>query len=168
MIDCLLGCEQGGRALEELPNRSSLRQGLIGGGSPARYSTCFGKMAPLLSMPDEGELHMQGRLASGKDIFGPLIRRYLLENRHRVSVEMLPDADLAAQREAAERDRLAAARSAMGPEDIQAVIQETKELKERQVSGPSLCSHPMTLGSGHWGHASACSCGPHTGLEQKS
>lgn len=119
-------------------------------------------------MPDEGELHMQGRLALGEDIFGPLIRKYLLENRHRVSVEMLPDADLAAQREAAERDRLAAARSAMGPEDIQAVIQETKELKERQVSGPSLCSHPMTLGSAHWGHASACTCGLYMGLEQKS
>ena len=135
---------------------------------PARYSACFGKMAPLLSMPDEGELRMQGRLASGEDIFGPLIRKYLLENRHRVSVEMLPDADLAAQREAAERDRLATARSAMGPEDIQAVVQETKELKDRQVSGPSLCLHPATLGPAHWGHASAGTCGLYTGPEQES
>ncbi len=77
---------------------------------------------------------LQGRLASGEDIFGPLIRKYLLENKHRVSVEMLPDKDLAAQREAAERDRLATVRSAMGPEDIEAVIKETRELKERQVS----------------------------------
>ena len=76
---------------------------------------------------------MQGRLASGEDIFGPLIRKYLLDNKHRVSVEMLPDKDLAAQREAAERDRLATVRSAMGPEDIEAVIKETRELKERQV-----------------------------------
>ena len=77
---------------------------------------------------------LQGRLASGEDIFGPLIRKYLLDNRHRVSVEMLPDKDLAAQREAAERDRLAAMRSAMGPEDLEAIIKETRELKERQVS----------------------------------
>ncbi|CAL5227379.1 g10329 [Coccomyxa viridis] len=76
--------------------------------------------------------HFKGRLASGEDIFGPLIRKYLLENKHRVSVEMLPDKDLAAQREAAERDRLATVRSAMGPEDIEAVIKETRELKERQ------------------------------------
>ena len=77
---------------------------------------------------------LQGRLASGEDIFGPLIRKYLLDNKHRVSVEMLPDTGLAAQREAAERDRLAAVRSALGPEDIEAIIKETRELKERQVS----------------------------------
>ena len=77
---------------------------------------------------------LQGRLASGEDIFGPLIRKYLLDNRHRVSVEMLPDTGLAAQRAAAERERLAAVRSALGPEDIEAIIRETRELKERQVS----------------------------------
>ena len=80
---------------------------------------------------------LQGRLASGEDIFGPLIRKYLLDNKHRVSVEMLPDKDLAAQREATERDRLATVRSAMGPEDIEAIIRETRELKERQVSARS-------------------------------
>ena len=94
---------------------------------------------------------LQGRLASGEDIFGPLIRKYLLDNKHRVSVEMLPDKDLAAQREAAERDRLATVRSAMGPEDIEAVIRETRELKERQVSARScrcsmrtVCYRPHT------------------------
>jgi Zn-dependent M16 (insulinase) family peptidase len=46
---------------------------------------------------------------------------------------MLPDKSLAAQREAAEKERLAAVRAAMGPEDVEAVIKETKELKERQV-----------------------------------
>ena len=86
---------------------------------------------------------MQGRLASGEDIFGPLIKKYLLENKHRVSVEMLPDKDLAAQREAAERDRLATVRSAMGPEDIEAVIKETRELKERQVSCKTACTQAV-------------------------
>jgi hypothetical protein len=66
-------------------------------------------------------------------VFGPLIRKYLLDNKHRVSVEMLPDKGLGAQREAVERERLAAARTAMGPEDVQAVIRETQELRERQV-----------------------------------
>ena len=102
---------------------------------------------------------LQGRLASGEDIFGPLIRKYLLENKHRVSVEMLPDKDLAAQREAAERERLATMRSAMGPEDIEAVIRETRELKERQVSAifagalSTHCAH-----SRYW-HGSN-TCGP--------
>ncbi len=66
-------------------------------------------------------------------MFGPLIRQFLLENTHRVSVEMLPDKGLAAQREAVEKERLAAARAALGPHELQAVIEETRELKERQV-----------------------------------
>ena len=66
-------------------------------------------------------------------MFGPLLRNFLLENKHRVSVEMLPDMGLAAQKEAVERERLAAVRAAMGPDDVEAVIRETKELKERQV-----------------------------------
>lgn len=66
-------------------------------------------------------------------MFGPLLRKFLLENKHRVSVEMLPDTGLAAQKEAVERERLAAVRAAMGPDDVEAVIRETKELKERQV-----------------------------------
>lgn len=83
----------------------------------------------------EGDLRcfLQGRLASGEDVFGPLLRNFLLENKHRVSVEMLPDTGLAAQKEAVERERLAAVRAAMGHEDVEAVIKETKELKERQV-----------------------------------
>lgn len=31
---------------------------------------------------------LQARLASGEDVFGPLIRRFLLDNRHRVTVEV--------------------------------------------------------------------------------
>ena len=97
---------------------------------------------------DDPSALLQGRLASGEDIFGPLIRKYLLDNQHRVSVEMLPDKGLAAQREAAERDRLAAVRSAMGPEDIEAIIKETRELKERQVSssrGPCGCCIALAM-----------------------
>lgn len=50
--------------------------------------------------------HFKGRLESGEDVFGPLIRRYLLDNGHRVTVEMLPDTELAAQQEQEERARL--------------------------------------------------------------
>ena len=31
---------------------------------------------------------LQARMESGEDVFGPLIRRFLLENRHRVTVEV--------------------------------------------------------------------------------
>ena len=39
-------------------------------------------------------------------MFGPLIRRYLLQNTHKVTVELLPDAKLGAQVEQDEKARL--------------------------------------------------------------
>ena len=72
----------------------------------------------------------------------------------RVSVEMLPDKSLAAQREAAEKERLAAVRAAMGPEDVDAVIKETKELKERQVRHPTMrvsWRPPWSVRPASWG-----------------
>ena len=51
---------------------------------------------------------MQARVASGEDVFGPLLRKYLLNNTHRVTVELLPDAKLGAEQEQAEKDKLKA------------------------------------------------------------
>ena len=48
----------------------------------------------------------QARLAGGEDVFGPLIRRFLLQNTHKVTVELLPDAKLGAQIEQDEKARL--------------------------------------------------------------
>eukprot|EP00887_Chlorella_sp_A99_P003900 scaffold11.g3900.t1 len=86
----------------------------------------------------------KGRLAAGEDVFGPLIRKYLLDNTHRVTVELRPDVQLAQEIEATEAARLkdAQARGAgaawpgfcerMGPGELEAVAAATKELKERQ------------------------------------
>jgi Zn-dependent M16 (insulinase) family peptidase len=76
---------------------------------------------------------VQARLESGEDIFPPLIRKYLLDNTHRVSVVMQPDTDLAAQQEAEEKAKLEAVRAVWSPQDIDAIIEKTRELKERQV-----------------------------------
>ncbi len=45
-------------------------------------------------------------MASGEDVFGPLIQRYLLKNTHKVTVELLPDAKLGAKVEQDEKARL--------------------------------------------------------------
>jgi len=74
----------------------------------------------------------KARLASGADVFGPLINRYLLDNPHRVTVTLLPDAGLGGRIEAEEAGRLAAARAAMGPAQVDAVVASTAELKHRQ------------------------------------
>lgn len=57
---------------------------------------------------------------------GPLIRKYLLDNGHRVTVELRPDASLGDAIESDEQKRLAAAREAMGPADLDAVVAATK------------------------------------------
>ena len=79
---------------------------------------------------------LQGRLASGEHVFGPLLQKYLLGNPHKISVRVLPDKQLAAQQEAAEKDRLQQRMQAMSQQDIQAAVKETAELKHRQVKPP--------------------------------
>jgi len=79
----------------------------------------------------------KARLASGKDVFGPLIEKYLLKNTHKVTVELLPDSKLASEQDAVEKERLAKAKADMTPEQIQAVIKETEALKLRQETPDS-------------------------------
>ncbi|KAL6779083.1 PREP1 [Auxenochlorella protothecoides x Auxenochlorella symbiontica] len=74
----------------------------------------------------------KARIAEGGDVFGPLIRKYLLDNPHRVSVRLVPDEKLGEEREAREREALAAKRAGMSKEEVEATIQATRELKERQ------------------------------------
>lgn len=66
-------------------------------------------------------------------MFTPLIRKYLLENPHRVGIVMQPDPQLGSQQEEAEQARLAAARANWDINSIEDIIGKTKALKERQV-----------------------------------
>lgn len=77
---------------------------------------------------------LQGRIASGEDVFGPLIEKYLLANKHRVTVELLPDQQLAAKEDEAEKAELAAFKKKLVDSELQEVIKSTQQLKERQVS----------------------------------
>ncbi|KAL4856502.1 Presequence protease 1 [Chlorella vulgaris] len=76
--------------------------------------------------------HFKGRLAAGEDVFGPLIRRYLLDNPHRVTVELRPDPKLGEEIEAGEQQRLEAVRGGMAERDLKEVVASTEELKQRQ------------------------------------
>eukprot|EP00955_Chlamydomonas_euryale_P047657 353756-Chlamydomonas_euryale.AAC.2 len=67
----------------------------------------------------EGALaHFKARLASGEDVFGPLIRRFLLENPHRVSVTLLPDGGMAARAEQEERAKVEAFRQKLSEAEV--------------------------------------------------
>ncbi len=61
-----------------------------------------------------------------------LIRQHFLENPHRVTVLLEPDPQEGERRAAREQERLAQARAAMTPEDIQRLVEQTHELRCRQ------------------------------------
>ena len=79
---------------------------------------------------------MQERIASGDDVFGPLLRKFLLNNGHRVTVEVLPDSQLGSEEDAAEKQRLKEYQQSLSSDVIASTIEKTKELKERQVRFP--------------------------------
>lgn len=72
-------------------------------------------------------------------MFGPLVEKYLLANKHRVTVELLPDRDLAAKEEEQEKAELAAFKQKLVDSELQDVIKSTQELKERQVGSWTTC-----------------------------
>lgn len=75
----------------------------------------------------------KSRLESGEDVFSPLIRKYLLDNKHRVTVELNPDETLGKELEAAERERLDKERQALEPNGaLESVVNSTKILKAKQ------------------------------------
>jgi len=74
------------------------------------------------------------RVAAKEKFFENLIRQHLLENQHRVTVILEPNTQIAKQEEAAEKERLAQARAQMKQTDLQKVIDNTLELKRRQVT----------------------------------
>jgi Zn-dependent M16 (insulinase) family peptidase len=61
-----------------------------------------------------------------------LTRQLLLENAHRVRLTMVPDAALTARRAAAEAERLAAIKGALGADERSALVERAAILKARQ------------------------------------
>ena len=74
----------------------------------------------------------KARLESGEDVFSPLIRKFLIDNNHRVTVELNPDERLGKELEDAEKARLERERQTIGEEGISGVIDATRVLKEKQ------------------------------------
>lgn len=81
--------------------------------------------------------NIKARLAAGEQVFENAIRRWLLDNRHRAQVLLLPDFDLAARRQAEEDARLESARAAMSEAEKQAVAETSARLREAQAKPDS-------------------------------
>lgn len=85
---------------------------------------------PLASLAFEAPLSaVKSRLAAGESYFEDMIRRFLLENPHRVTLLLEPDPELRQRQEEAEQERLAQVRTTMSEAEIQAVIENTQRLK---------------------------------------
>ena len=85
---------------------------------------------PLAPLAFEAPLGaIKQRLAAGERYFEELIRQYLAQNPHRTTVILKPDPELRQRRETIEAERLTQARGAMSEEQLQAVVDNTRQLK---------------------------------------
>lgn len=72
------------------------------------------------------------KLATNPRYFENLIQEWLLNNQHRSTVVLEPDPEMAKRVEERERRRLDAARASMTEDDLRAITEETRALREWQ------------------------------------
>ena len=72
--------------------------------------------------------------ATGGKIFVDLLRKYVLDNPHRATVTLVPEATLAAKLEAEEAAELAAVRSKLADAELAKLADETKKLRAAQAA----------------------------------
>jgi len=75
---------------------------------------------------------LKAKLAANDRYLEGLIQRHLLDNAHRTTVILQPDAELGTQLEEEETARLAAARAGMSEADLAALVAATQKLKRLQ------------------------------------
>lgn len=80
--------------------------------------------APLQALKDD--------LKAGRPVFQDLLRRFLIQNEHRITVEMVPDAELESREAAAEETRLAKIKESMSENQLVEIVEMTKLLREAQ------------------------------------
>ena len=146
MLDTLRACASGGFPADQVEASMNtvefrLRE-FNTGGFPRGLSFMLGAMSEWLFDRDaidalrfEAPLaELKAELASGKPVFEDLITSLLLENTHRVTVEMRPDAALEEEQAAAERAQLSAAADGMTADELAAVATATAALKAAQAA----------------------------------
>ncbi|GER56649.1 presequence protease [Striga asiatica] len=90
---------------------------------------------PFEPLKYQGPLNaLKARIAEegSKAVFAPLIEKFILNNPHRVTVELQPDPEKASRDEAAEREKLEKVKSSLTPEDLAELVRATHELKLKQ------------------------------------
>jgi Zn-dependent M16 (insulinase) family peptidase len=67
-----------------------------------------------------------------KAVLSPLIQKYILDNPHRVTIELQPDSEKGKADEAEEQDRLAKVKASMTAADLAELARATEELRLKQ------------------------------------
>ena len=93
---------------------------------------------PLAPLAWEAPLaHIKARLAKGEKVFEEALRHWFLNNEHRATVVLLPDAALGQQREEAEKAQLDRILSVCSAAERQELVTETARLREAQETPDS-------------------------------
>ncbi|MBR9885207.1 MAG: peptidase M16, partial [Oceanospirillales bacterium] len=88
---------------------------------------------PLAALNVDAALEKLREAIKDPDYIPSLVRRWLLDNPHRVRLTLRPDNQLASLRDAAEAARLAEIKAAMSDEEKNAVIELAAKLEARQM-----------------------------------
>ena len=80
---------------------------------------------------------LKKELESGKPVFKDLLKKYLVGNKHRVTVEMKPNDKMEKAAAKAEAERLAKIKSSLTPKQIDDILHDTKKLQEMQQAEDS-------------------------------
>ncbi|KAL4196966.1 hypothetical protein AMTRI_Chr04g248910 [Amborella trichopoda] len=77
---------------------------------------------------------LKARIAEegSKAVFSPLIQKFILDNPHRVTIEMQPDTEKASRDEADEKESLEKVKASMTEEDLAELARATQELRLKQ------------------------------------
>ncbi|MCC6975858.1 MAG: insulinase family protein [Anaerolineae bacterium] len=93
---------------------------------------------PIAPLFMEGPLTaLKTRLASGEKVFEEMIRKYFLDNPHRLTMTLTPKAGFQDALEAQERARLETVRASMSDADLKRIAEETEQLKAAQEAPDS-------------------------------
>lgn len=88
---------------------------------------------PIDAISFEGALQeLKADLKANKPVFQDLLKKYFVNNTHRVVVEMIPDKELENQQNQAEEKQLQSIKSSMSPAQLEEIIKSTKSLREAQ------------------------------------
>ena len=76
-------------------------------------------------------------LKNGVPVFQDLIKKYIVSNEHRVTVEMKPDKNIEAEVAAQETEKLSKIKDTLTQKEIDDIIESTKKLKAAQLAEDS-------------------------------